>query len=93
MAVGKQFEHLICFFNDRPEGKDALLVSDAGALDHDEVLLDLSVVGEPAHGVDGLISQVVPKNHLSLNYTNVNSTLNFIFCSFADPYIRIPEAN
>ena len=29
-------------------------------LDHDEVLLDLSVVGESTHGVDGLVSNVIP---------------------------------
>ena len=29
-------------------------------LDHDEVLLDLSVVGEATHGVDGLVGDVVP---------------------------------
>ena len=29
-------------------------------LDHDEVLLDLAVVREAAHGVDGLVGDVVP---------------------------------
>ena len=29
-------------------------------LDHDEVLLDLSVMGESSHGVDGLVSNVIP---------------------------------
>ncbi len=49
-------------------------MSDAGALDHDEVLLDLSVVGEPAHGVDGLVSQVVPEKHFSLhNFFRIKS--------------------
>ncbi len=52
-------------------------MSDAGALDHDEVLLDLSVVGEPAHGVDGLVSQVVPENHYSLHIKN-SSVVKFI---------------
>jgi hypothetical protein len=66
MGVGKLITFVVCSFSDPPEGEDALLVSDAGALYHDEVLLDLSVVGEPAHGVDGLVSQVVPKNNLSL---------------------------
>ena len=36
-------------------------MSNAGALDHEEVLLDLSVVGEPTHRGDGLVSQVVTK--------------------------------
>jgi hypothetical protein len=78
MGVGKHIcTSVICFFVDPPEGEDSLLVSDAGALDHDEVLLDLSVVGEPAHGVDGLVSQVVPKHHLSLNNSN-RSVVKFI---------------
>ena len=42
-----------------PQGEDALLGSDAAALDHDEVLLHLTVVGEAAHGVDGLVGDVV----------------------------------
>jgi hypothetical protein len=42
-----------------PEGEDPLLGSNAAALDHDEVLLDLAVVREAAHRVDGLVSQVV----------------------------------
>jgi hypothetical protein len=41
-------------------------VADAGALDHDVVLLHLAVMGEPAHRVDGLVSQVVPGNILLL---------------------------
>merc|ERR1712107_533881 len=41
------------------EGKDSLLVTNAGALEHDEVLLQLSVVGEASHGVDGLVSKIV----------------------------------
>merc|ERR1711962_1818047 len=41
------------------EGKNSLLVADAGALEHDEVLLHLTVVGEASHGVDGLVSQIV----------------------------------
>ena len=43
-------------------------------LDHDEVLLDLSVVRETTHWVDGLVSNVIPvgfgrqeMNNLSLN--------------------------
>merc|ERR1712107_138646 len=40
-------------------GKESLLVADAGALEHDEVLLHLSVVGEASHGVDGLVSKIV----------------------------------
>jgi hypothetical protein len=79
MGVGKHIcTSVLCSFFDPPEGEDALLVSDAGALDHDEVLLDLSVVGETAHGVDGLVSQVVPKNHFSLHNIN-RSVVNFIY--------------
>ncbi len=70
---GNNLDNRLGFFNDPPEGEDTLLVSDAGALDHDEVLLDLSVVGEPAHGVDGLVSQVVPENNFGLNKSKINS--------------------
>jgi hypothetical protein len=65
------------FFFDPPEGEDTLFVSDAGALDHDEVLLDLSVVGEPAHGVDGLVSQVVPENNLTLHNFSYHKIIIF----------------
>ena len=41
------------------QGEDALLGSDATALEHDEVLLNLTVVGEAAHGVDGLVREIV----------------------------------
>ena len=42
-----------------PESDAPLLGTDAAALDHDEVLLDLPVVGEAAHRVDGLVGQIV----------------------------------
>ena len=41
------------------KGKDTLLGSNAASLQEDEVLLDLSVVGEATHGGDGLVSEVV----------------------------------
>merc|ERR1719411_1341594 len=41
------------------QGQGPLLGSDATTLDHQEVLLDLSVVREAAHGVDGLVREVV----------------------------------
>lgn len=41
------------------QGDDALLGSDAAALDHQEVVVDLSVVGEAAHWSDGLVGDVV----------------------------------
>merc|ERR1711970_711019 len=41
------------------EGQHALLGSNTATLQQDEVLLHLPVVGEPTHGGDGLISQVV----------------------------------
>jgi hypothetical protein len=56
---------MICFTLQRrcfyylSEGEDTLLGSDATTLDHDEVLLDLTVVGETTHGVDGLVGQIV----------------------------------
>ena len=37
------------------EGQDPLLGADAGALQHDEVLLNLAVVGETSHRIDGLV--------------------------------------
>merc|ERR550539_1626958 len=42
-----------------PQGKGALLGSNAATLDHDEVLLDLSIMGESSHWVDRLVSNVV----------------------------------
>jgi len=41
------------------ESENPLLGAHAAALDHDEVLLDLAVVGESTHRVDGLVGQVV----------------------------------
>ncbi len=41
------------------QGDGALLRADAAALDHDEVLLHLAVVGEAAHRVDGLVRKIV----------------------------------
>ena len=34
-------------------------MSDTGSLEHQEVLLNLTVVGEPTHRVDGLVGQIV----------------------------------
>ena len=42
-----------------PESQHPLPGSDAAALDHDEVLLDLSVVREASHRVDGLVRNVI----------------------------------
>lgn len=41
------------------QGDDALLGADAAALDHDEVVVDLTVVGEATHGRDALVGQIV----------------------------------
>merc|ERR1719495_971710 len=41
------------------QSEHPLLGSDAAALDHDEVLLHLTIVGESSHRVDGLVCQVV----------------------------------
>lgn len=41
------------------ESQDALLGSNATSLDHDEILLHLTIMGEAAHGVDGLVGQIV----------------------------------
>ena len=40
------------------EGEDASLGAEAAALDHEEVVLDKTVVGEAAHGGDGLLGEV-----------------------------------
>ncbi|RUP51504.1 hypothetical protein BC936DRAFT_147775 [Jimgerdemannia flammicorona] len=40
------------------EGEDALLCTDASTLDHDEVLVDITVVGEPAQGRDGFLGDI-----------------------------------
>ena len=42
-----------------PESEHPFLGTNAAALQHDEVLLDLSVVRETTHGVDGLVSNVI----------------------------------
>merc|ERR1719209_2660360 len=42
-----------------PQGESPLLGSNAAALDHDEVLLDLSVVREATHWIDRLVSNVI----------------------------------
>jgi len=39
--------------------KDTVLGAHTAALDHDEVIVDQTVVGEATHGVDGLLSQIV----------------------------------
>ena len=41
------------------KSENALLGSNATSLDHDEILLDLTVVGEATHGIDGLVGQIV----------------------------------
>merc|ERR1719397_1008637 len=50
-----------------PQGEGALLGPNAASLDHDEVLLDLSIVGESAHWVDGLVSNVILGGSVVLN--------------------------
>ena len=50
-----------------PESEHPLLGSDAAALDHDKVLLHLSIVGEATHGVDGLVSKVVVRGSIVLD--------------------------
>ena len=47
------------FYSYLSQCEHPLLRPNAASLQHDEVLLDLSVVGESTHGVDGLVSQVV----------------------------------
>ena len=42
-------------------------MADASTLEHEEVVLHLTIVGEAAHRVDGLVSEVVPKEK-KINY-------------------------
>uniref|UniRef100_A0A2H1WYI1 SFRICE_007473 n=1 Tax=Spodoptera frugiperda TaxID=7108 RepID=A0A2H1WYI1_SPOFR len=42
-----------------PQSDDTLLGSHTATLDHDEVIVDFSIVGETTHGGDGLLRQVV----------------------------------
>lgn len=53
------------------QGEDALLGPDAASLDHDKVLLDQAVMGESAHGVDGLVSQVIVGSSVVLHQLKV----------------------
>lgn len=41
------------------EGDDSLLRSHAAALQHDEVIVDLTIVGEATHGGDALLRQII----------------------------------
>lgn len=41
-----------------PDGDDALLRTDDGTLDHDVVLIDLTIVGEATHGGNALLSEI-----------------------------------
>jgi hypothetical protein len=41
------------------QSQDPLLGTNATTLDHDEILLHLSVVRESTHGVDGLVSKII----------------------------------
>lgn len=49
------------------KGQNPFLGAHAASLDHQKVLLDLTVVGEPSHGVDGLVGQVVLGGSIVLN--------------------------
>ena len=50
---------IICTKTYLSKGKDTLLRSNTTSLDHDEILLNLSVVRESSHGVDGFVGQIV----------------------------------
>merc|ERR1719512_165796 len=50
-----------------PQGQSSLLGPNAATLDHDEVLLDLSIVGESTHWVDRLVSNVVLSGSIVLD--------------------------
>ena len=42
-----------------PEGQHPLLGADTTAFDQNEILLNLAVVGEATHGVDGLVREII----------------------------------
>ena len=42
-----------------PKGQHPLLRANTAAFDQDEILLDLAVVREATHGIDGLVRQIV----------------------------------
>ena len=42
-----------------PEGENPLLGTNTATLHHEKTLLNLAVVREAAHGVDGLVGQIV----------------------------------
>ena len=42
-----------------PEDENPVSGTSAGALDHDEVIVDLTIVGETSHGGDGLLCKIV----------------------------------
>lgn len=50
-----------------PQSDDTLLGSHTATLDHDEVIVDFSIVGETTHGGDGLLRQVVFSRSIILN--------------------------
>lgn len=41
------------------QSEDALLAANAAALQHQEVVVDLTIMGETTHGGDGLVRQIV----------------------------------
>ena len=53
--------------------QDPLLRSNAATLDHDEVLLDLSVMRETAHWIDGLVGQIVVCGGIVLHQLSIFS--------------------
>ena len=64
------------------EGQHPLLGADAGALEHDEVLLHLAVVGEAAHGVNGLVRQVIVGGSIVLNQLKTTKCQYLMIQSF-----------
>ena len=66
LEIRKQYLYL-------SQRQDPLLGSNAATLDHDEVLLDLSVKRETAHWIDRLVGQVVVGGGIVLHQLSVFS--------------------
>ena len=62
-----------------PEGQHPLLRANTAAFDQDEILLDLAVVREATHGVDGLVREIIVSAGVVLDQLQ-NDWLEIRFC-------------
>lgn len=54
------------------QSDDALLGANAATLDHDKVIVHLTVVGETTHGGDALVGQIVLRGGVVLDDLQVD---------------------